>query len=183
MDKYTLGVEDSALVVIDIQERLVAAMKYGPQVVDNNKILLSAAGEFDIPVLATEHYPRGLGKTASQLLENMGDNKVYEKIIFSALGKGEIASALRGLGRKKLIVTGIEAHVCVLQSVRDMISQGFYVHVVQDGVCSRTKENYKNALWQMSQMGAVITNTETVVFDLLKQAGTPEFKKLSRLIK
>ncbi len=183
MDKFTLNGEDSALVIIDIQERLVAAMKYGQQAVENNKILLAAAAEFDIPVLVTEHYPRGLGKTAPELLANLGDNKVYEKIIFSACKKEEIATALKGLARKKLIVTGIEAHVCVLQSVRDMLAQGYYVHVVQDGVCSRTKENYKNALRQMYQMGAVVTNTETVVFDLLKEAGTPVFKKLSKLIK
>lgn len=183
MDKFTLNREDSALVVIDIQERIAAVMKYREQVVKNNKILLTAAREFDLPVLVTEHYPRGLGKTVPELGEDLEDREIYEKIIFSAGGEGKIGAALEKLEGKKLIVTGMEAHVCVLQSVRDMIARGFYVHVVQDGVCSRTKENYRNALWQMYQMGAVITNTETVVFDLLKQAGTPEFKKLSKLIK
>ncbi|NLJ33257.1 MAG: hydrolase [Firmicutes bacterium] len=183
MDKFTLHREDSAFVVIDIQERLAAVMKYGKQAVKNNAILLAAAREFNMPVLVTEHYPQGLGKTVAELGAELGADEVYEKIIFSAVGEGEIAAVLRGLGRKKLIVTGMETHVCVLQSVRDMLSLGFHVHVVGDGVCSRTKENYRNGLEQMSAMGAVITNTETVVFDLLKRAGTPEFKKLSRLIK
>ncbi|MFZ5626520.1 MAG: isochorismatase family protein, partial [Bacillota bacterium] len=87
------------------------------------------------------------------------------------------------IGRPKIIVTGMEAHVCVFQTVRDLLKIGYNVFVVSDAVCSRSKENYLNALSLMQQMGAVITNTESVFFDLMKEAGTPEFKELSRLIK
>lgn len=180
MDKFTLTPEDSLLLVIDIQERLVAAMKYGSQVVEKTGILLTTAKAMEIPVLVTEQYPKGLGRTVPELpVEDAG---IFEKITFNGCTP-EVTEALKATGRKKIIVTGMETHVCVFQTVRDLLKDGYQVFVVEDGVCSRTKENFRNGLSLMAAMGAVITNTETVFFDLFKQAGTPQFKELSKLIK
>jgi nicotinamidase-related amidase len=181
MEKYILNREESVLLVIDIQERLVPAMEVGREVIDRTNILLETAKTLEIPVLATEQYPRGLGKTVSDLLLDP-ETHPYEKLTFSGCTR-EVADALENIGRKKIIVAGMETHVCVFQTVRDLLGLGHQVFVVRDGVCSRSKENYLNGLDLMKDMGAVITNSETVVFDLMKEAGTAEFKILSKLIK
>ncbi|MGI6120321.1 MAG: hydrolase [Desulfosporosinus sp.] len=182
MDKYVLIGEEAVLMLIDIQERLVPAMKYGQKVIENTNILISLAKKSGIPIIVTEQYPKGLGKTVSDISDNLEGSSTYEKLTFSGC-TSEVTSALKGLGRKKIIITGMENHVCVFQTVRDLLTQGYQVFLVRDAVCSRTKENYKNGLSLMSSMGAVVTNTETVVFDLLKQSGTPLFKEISKLIK
>jgi len=183
VDKFTLNSEDTVLMIIDIQERLVPVMKFGKKVIENTNILIAIAKELRIPIIVTEQYPKGLGVTVSDLKCNLEEGYVpYEKISFTAY-TDEVAAKLDSLKRKKIIVTGMETHVCVFQTVRDLLANGYQVFVVQDAVCSREKENYKNGIFLMSNMGAIITNTETVFFDLMKKAGTPQFKKLSKLIK
>lgn len=182
MDKFTLNSEDAVLIVVDIQERLVPVMKYGKNVIENTNILIAIAKDLGIPIIVTEQYPKGLGQTVPELRSNLEGNVAYEKITFTAY-TDEVAAALERLGRKKIIVVGMETHVCVFQTVRDLIAQGYQVYIVQNAVCSRAKENYQNGISLMSHMGAVVTNTETVFFDLIKKAGTPQFKKLSKLIK
>ncbi|KUO75852.1 MAG: hydrolase [Desulfosporosinus sp. BRH_c37] len=182
MKKYVLIGEETVLLVIDIQERLVPAMKYGEQVIQNTNILISLAQKLGVPIVVTEQYPKGLGKTVSEVRNNLEESLTYEKMTFSGC-TSEVTTALKGLGRKKIIITGMETHVCVFQTVRDLLVDGYQVFVVGDAVCSRTKGNYLNGLSLMSSMGAVVTNTETVFFDLMKQAGTPLFRELSKLIK
>lgn len=182
MDKYVLIKEESILFVIDIQDKLVPVMKYGEQVIRNTNKLISIARKLDIPVIATEQYSKGLGKTVSELSKNLDQSSVYEKVAFSGCTR-EVNSALELLGRNKIIIVGMETHVCVFQTVRSLLARDYQVFVVRDAVCSRTKENYLNGLSLMSSMGAVITNTETLFFDLMKEAGTPLFKELSQLIK
>lgn len=182
MDKYTLNKEESLILVIDIQDRLKGAMEQGDRVVKNTKILLEASKLMDVPVLFTEQYPKGLGHTAEEILEVLGEVEVFEKSSFTGCIDG-VNSRLHDLGRKKIIIVGMETHVCVLQTCRDLISKGYTVHIAKDGVASRTRENYKNALGMMRDMGAVISNTETILFDLLKRAGTEEFKFISKMIK
>lgn len=180
LDKYTLNRGDAVLMVIDIQERLVPAMKHRDQVYRNTNTLISAAEILGIPVIVTEQYSKGLGKTVPDV--RTGAAPVYEKVSFCGC-TAEVTSALNRLGRKKVIVAGMETHVCVFQTVRGLLEHGYQVFVVEDAVCSRTKENYKNSLSQMTLMGAVVTNLETALFDLLKQADTPEFRKILPLIK
>jgi len=182
MDKFTLNREETALLIIDVQERLAPVMHNREQVINNNKVLINAAAEMKLPVIATEQYPKGLGRTVPELLAMLDENNIYAKMTFSAY-TDEVKAALKDCGRKKILVTGMETHVCVLQTVRDLIAAGYTVFLVKDAVASRTNDNYQNGLDQMKSFGAVITNTETVVFDLLKVAGTPEFKVLSKLIK
>ena len=182
MDKFELKSEQSVLMIIDIQERLVPVMEYRDQVIRNAKILVSAAQKLGVPVIVTEQYPKGLGKTIKEISDVLGAFQAFEKTSFSACTP-EVVSGLAKLERKKVIVCGMETHVCVFQTVRDLLRDGYQVFVVKDAVCSRTQENCQNGLYLMSEMGAVITNTETVLFDLLKRAGTPLFKELSKLIK
>ncbi|HHZ16790.1 MAG TPA: isochorismatase family protein [Peptococcaceae bacterium] len=183
MDKFTLTQEDAVLMLIDIQERLVPAMLDGPKMLQNTNILITVAQKLNIPVIVTEQYPKGLGKTVPEVSANFDEQvAVYEKITFNGCIE-EIAAVLKQNGKKKNIVAGMETHICVFQTVRELLAQDYQVFVVGDAVCSRTRENYLNGLAQMQAMGAVVTNTETVVFDLLKRAGTPLFKEMSKLVK
>ncbi|MZP29353.1 isochorismatase family protein [Heliobacterium undosum] len=168
--------------VIDIQERLVPAMALGEQVIRKTGTLIAIAQRLGIPVIAIEMYPKGLGKTASPLDERLQGTYRFEKVTFSALTK-EVGECLKDLGRRKVIVAGMETHVCVFQSVRDLLQKGYLVFVAQDAICSRSSANYANGLDLMREMGATITNVETIFFDLMKQAATPLFRELSPLIK
>jgi nicotinamidase-related amidase len=182
LDKFTLTREEAVLLIIDIQERLVPAMPSAKQVIKNTNTLISIAEKLKIPIMVTEQYPKGLGKTVAEININLPTTPVYEKKTFSGCTE-EVVSALDQLKRKKIIVTGMETHICVLQTVRDLLKADYQVFVVGDAVCSRTKENYQNALSLINQMGGVVTNTETVFFDLIKEAATPLFRELSKLIK
>lgn len=181
MSKYRLKQEEVILVVIDLQEKLMPAMPDREKVYKNTKILLKAAQQLQIPVIVTEQYPKGLGTTVSEIKEDLNDYEYLEKISFSA--SGALNSLLANSDRKTLIIVGSETHVCVFQTARDMIEAGYNVHLVKDAVCSRFDVNHSNGLELMRDLGAVITNTETVVFDLFKVSGTPEFKAISSLIK
>lgn len=173
--------DQAVLVIIDLQEKLMKVMPDREMVVNNTLILLELAHQFNIPVIVTEQYPRGLGPTLAEIKEVLKDHILLEKITFSA-GQ-DLTESLQKIGRKQIIVVGSETHVCVFQTVRDLLLNGFNVHVPKDAVCSRKKLNYENALDLMKEKGAIISNTETLVFEVLYQAGTPEFKVMSTLIK
>ncbi|MGI6412224.1 MAG: isochorismatase family protein [Syntrophomonadaceae bacterium] len=183
MNKYRLDSNNCVLMVIDIQERLMQAMNRAQQVYKNGSILLAAAREFNIPVILTEQYPKGLGPTVREIADNLPQEYFYlEKVEFSGYIP-QLIDYLNKLGRQQIILIGSETHVCVFQTARDLQEAGFTVHLARDAVCSRFDENYLNGLELIKDSGAVITNTETIVFDLLKVAGTPQFKNLSRLVK
>ena len=157
-------------------------MEHGEDVINNTGILIEISKDMGIPILTTEQYPKGLGSTVEKLNCNLEKSSIYEKISFTGYIE-PIVSNLKQSGRKKVIIVGIEAHICVFQTIRDLLTDGYQVFAVADAMCSRTKQNYKIALDLMKTMGAIITSTETVCFDLLKEAGTPLFKKISKLIK
>jgi nicotinamidase-related amidase len=184
MEKFFLDRNNAQLVVVDVQERLCKAMD--PQVLEtltgNISILLEAANELGLPATTTEQYVRGLGETVPALKEKL-PVPAMEKMTFSCCGGDGFMEALAKSGRKQIILTGMESHVCVLQTALELLANGYVVHLVTDAVMSRRKANWKTALKTMSAAGAVLTSTETVVFQLLRVAGTDEFKKLSKLIK
>lgn len=182
MNKFALDQNDVVMVVIDLQEKLMKAMKDREKVYKNTRLLLATANEMNIPVVVTEQYPRGLGATVPEIKEKLNDFEYIEKTSFSACG-AKLMDYLKLSGRKTVIMTGSETHICVFQTVRDLAQAGYNVHVVRDAVCSRFDENYENGLELMKDAGAVITTAETVVFDLLRAAGTPEFKAISPLVK
>ena len=175
---------DALLMVIDVQEKLSAAMPKAPlaELERNAAVLIRAARRLEIPVIATEQYPKGLGPTVASLRELLPQEPM-SKMEFSCGASKPIARHVLGSGRKQVVVVGMEAHVCVFQTVRDLIDGGFSVFVAQDAVLSRSEANREVGLRLCEKAGATLTSTETVLFDLLGVAGTPEFKELTALIK
>jgi nicotinamidase-related amidase len=182
MSKYHVNQEDAVLVIIDIQERLMNAMAERDQVYKNTALLVETAKQFNIPIIISEQYPRGLGSTVSEIKDHLEDYP-YQYIEKTSFSVSDQLLGIMPTGRKTLIVTGTETHVCVYQTVRNMVEAGYNVHMAKDAVCSRYEINYSNGLALMHDAGAVISNTETIVFDLLKISGTPEFKAISPLLK
>lgn len=184
-ERFVLDAEQSVLVVVDVQERLVKAMdeQVLAQLISNTGLLLDSATELQIPVLFTEQYKKGLGGTIPELLEKAADAPRFEKMSFSCCGGDDFVASLKATGRKQVVVAGMEAHVCVLQTVLDLIDAGFTVHLVTDAVMSRAKHNWKNAQQIVRQAGGVTSTAETVVFQWLKIAGTDSFKKISKLLR
>ena len=173
---------NSQLVVIDIQERLAAAMPEKPrqQTIHHTALLAEAAAELGVPVVRTEQYPKGLGGMVTELQAVAGNT--VEKTCFSCFAAAGFPSALDGM-RRQIVLTGMETHVCVLQTAMEMHQAGYQVFVVEDGVCSRHKRHHRNALARMRQAGVIITNVESVLFEWLRDAAHPAFKRLSRLIR
>jgi nicotinamidase-related amidase len=184
LDKFFLDKDQAVLVVIDVQERLCAAMDQAvlDKLTANTIILQEAAQELGIPMLATEQYVKGLGPTIPSLAEKL-TSAASEKMTFSCCGDDVFMDRLKALGRRQVIIAGMETHVCVLQTILQLLDGGYTVHVVRDAVMSRKKENWQMALDYARQAGAVITSTEAAVFQLLKIAGTEPFKKLSKLLR
>ena len=182
-NRFFLGKDDSVLVLVDIQERLAAVMREKEKVVRNALHLIEAAKLLNIPIVVTEQYPKGLGPTVNEIREALPSSVPVEKLTFSCCGEPAFLEALSSSGRNKIILCGMETHVCVLQTCIGSLREGYTVHVVRDAVCSRTKENFAVAIDFMRDAGAVITGTETVLFQLLEKAGTEEFKAISRRIK
>jgi len=184
VSEFMLDRNDAVLVVIDVQEKLCMAMdeKVLARLTKHISILQSAAQELRIPQLVTEQYVKGLGGTLAELKEGCSTAAI-EKMTFSCCGESVFPDALQKLGRKQIIITGMETHVCVLQTVLQLLEAGYIVHVVADAVMSRKKENWQIALGIAQQAGAVITSTEAVLFQLLRVAGSDEFKKLSKLVR
>ncbi len=182
----TLHRERIALVVIDVQERLFPAMDadHREEVMRNIKVLTATARRLHLGILVTEQYPKGLGHTLQELKDTLpAEGQPVEKVAFSCLGVDAFRSRLAATGARQLLLAGIEAHVCVLMSALDLLAEGYAVHIVADAVTSRTQANWRLAMAQLRQAGAVVTTTETVLFQLLRQADTDDFRELARLIR
>ena len=185
IDDHLCNVDNSCLVVIDIQTRLTSVMpvKVLARLKRNINILLQSAKTLSIPVLTTEQYPKGLGPTEPEIVELLPENtSKFEKTCFSCTGAEQFLKHLEEGGRKQVILVGIEAHVCVLQTAIQLIEQGYHVFVVADGICSRQRDNYEASLKRMSRAGVTICNTESVLFEWLRDAKHEHFKELSRLV-
>ncbi|MFQ5898531.1 MAG: hydrolase [Candidatus Methylomirabilia bacterium] len=181
----TLTREGTLLLVVDVQERLFAAMdpEQREDMVKNLKILAATAGRLGIPIEVTEQYPKGLGHTLPELKASLGNIEPIEKVAFSCCAAEGFTQRLQAAGARQVILAGIEAHVCVLLTALDLVAQGYTVHVVADATCSRRRENGQIALDQLRQAGAVVTSTESVVFQLLRTADTEDFRFLQLLLK
>lgn len=176
----------AALLVVDLQERLAAAMDAAAldRVVRNTIALVEGAKVLGLPVIVTEQYPKGIGPTLAAIRAALPDDaRPIEKVDFSCAAVPAVREALARVGRDQLVVVGMEAHVCVYQTARDLAAEGRHVFVPHDAVLSRADENRRIGLSLAERAGAAVTATETVLFDLLGRAGTPAFKEISRLIK
>ena len=174
--------DESVLVVIDMQERLVPAMQAPARTIRNTRTLLAGAQEMVVPVLMTEQYPDGLGKTVRDLTPPEGA-QVLPKMHFSCMEDAGFAAAFRRLGRRQAVIAGMEAHICVVQTAASMIEEGIEVFVVSDATASRTLESERACTRRLSDIGAGIVTTEMVVFEWLGRAGTPAFKRMLTYIK
>ncbi len=170
------------LLIVDVQEKLMPAIPVADQLIAHCKKLIEGAGILGIPATGTEQYPKGLGNMVPTLAEHLGE--LPEKTRFScAEVLGWQPAAMDIEARDQIIVAGIEAHVCVLQTVLDLLAIGFRVYVPADAVASRKKLDWKIALNRMASHGAVITTTESVLFECCETASAPEFKAISKLVK
>ena len=179
-----LDASKASLLIVDIQERLLPAMAEPERVAAKTAILGKAARELGLPVTISEQYPKGLGRTVPELRTN--DAAVFEKLTFSCWRNGAMRRhfvELHEKGRPQVVVAGIEAHVCVLQTAIDMAQAGFGVFAVSDAMSSRKTSSADLAFQRMAHAGVDVVNTEMAVFELLGQAGTPQFKALSGLIR
>ena len=170
-----LSRDRAALVVVDVQEAFRPYAVF-ERVAQACSALVAGARILDVPVIATEQYPRGLGHTAPEV--GLGDQHAIEKTVFSAAR----AEGFDLAGREQAIVCGIETHVCVSQTVHDLLARGIEVHVPADAVGSRHEVDYERGLERMARAGAVIGTVEAELFELLERAGTPEFKAVQKLI-
>ena len=172
---------DSALLIMDVQEKLLPHVRGSRTIVWNIRRLLDAAGLLEVPVVATVQYPQGLGATVGELADRIP--ACAEKLTFSCRACPELFAPLREQGRDKILVTGIEAHVCVQQSVLDLLAAGFSPYVAVDAVGSRSEQDYRVALRRMESSGATLTTTEATLFELCDQAGTDTFRQISQLVR
>jgi nicotinamidase-related amidase len=176
----------TALIVVDIQERFFPAMEAERKepFLDNTKLLLQLAKALGLPVLVTEQYPKGLGRTIPPVVEGLPPgNTPLDKLHFSSWRADGFAEKFREAGARCAIVIGLESHVCVLQTVIDLLAEDITVHVPRDAVISRTRENRDTGLELMDRAGAIVSSSETIIFQMLERAGTEEFKIMSKLLK
>ncbi|MCX6169003.1 MAG: hydrolase [Ignavibacteriales bacterium] len=181
--QYILHRESSALLVIDMQEKILPVILESERVVENTLKLINGFKILSVPIYFTEQYPKGLGPTESKIKTALDNTEAIHKMTFSCSGAGDLFEELKGKRIKQIVVCGIESHVCVIQTVLDLLSEGFQVHVAADAVSSRRKFDYEIAIRRMESNGAEITLTESVLFELLNICGTDEFKAISKLVK
>ena len=176
----------STLLLVDMQERLLPAMTGGAEAEQRCAILLKAAKALGVPVTVSEQYPKGLGHTVADLAAEIGNAPVFEKLAFSCWKDKPLKEhmiAHHEAGRPLVILAGIESHVCVMQTAADLSAAGFGVFAVADAMASRLPASHGLAMERMRQHGVAVVNAEMVVFELLGQAGTAEFKALSALVR
>ena len=171
--------ESAVALVIDYQEKLVPVMERRYKLIQNSSVLLAGLNVLGIPMVITQQYTRGLGTTVKEITDAVGDEEYVEKISFSAYESVKEKLA----GRKFVIVCGIEAHICVMQTVIDLAAAGYVPVIIEDCISSRKESDRKAAIKRMRSEGAVIATYESILFELLKVAGTEESKKIQRLIK
>ncbi|RJP20382.1 MAG: isochorismatase family protein [Deltaproteobacteria bacterium] len=182
-----LNREDAVLILVDIQARLVPAIdkELYARSLKNFKIAIEAAGTLGLPILLTEQYPKGLGRTVPEVLQALEgrDYRLIEKMTFSCARDEGFLAVVAKTGRRQVVIAGMETHVCVYQTSVDLVNAGYDVFVLDDAVSSRFPHNYQSGIAALRDAGAAVVSTETAVFQLMKVAGTPEFKKISSLLR
>ncbi len=178
-----LKVDNTVLLVIDVQEKLFRVMYQKEKLADNLQRLIKGIQVLEIPVLLMEQYPQGLGPTIPEIAPLLAGTRPLPKTSFSCCGDASFMQELKALGRKQILISGIEGHVCVYQTAADLIAAGYEVYAVSDVISSRTEENREIGLKMMIQRGVRLTSTEAALFELLKVAEGDKFKAISRIVK
>jgi len=177
------NVDEAVLVVVDVQEKLTNVMCEKESLRREFAKLIKGTLVLEVPIIVTEQNPKGLGPTISEIKALLPDVAPIYKMAFSCFGEEEFPKRLKDLGRKQIILTGIETHVCVYQTAMDLIDAGYDVQVVADCVSSRTLANKEIALDKMKMAGIDITSAEIILFELLKTADSPKFREIASIIK
>ena len=175
--------DDSVLLIVDLQEKFLAPIIDKDAVLHRAKFLIEAAKVLEVPILATEQYATRMGSTVPEVLELLGDAPRVDKLCFSACGSDGIFGEFEKLGKKQVVVVGIETHICVTQSCLDFVAKGFEVFLPADAVSCRIRMAQEIALKRLRHAGVVVTHSESVVYEWMHQAGTEEFKKVLYLVK
>jgi nicotinamidase-related amidase len=175
--------EETALLIIDIQEKIFRVMLNSEMIILNTIKLIEGFRILGSEIFVTEQYPKGLGETEIRVKESLQGIQPIQKMSFSCLGAGELFSTLKEKNIKQVALTGIESHVCVQQTALDLIANGFQVSLAADACSSRKEMDYKTALSRMRHAGVIVTTTESILFELLNVCGTEEFKLISKIVK
>lgn len=180
-----LAAESCALVVVDIQEKLLPPIFNREQLVRNTSLLLRLARILKIPVLVTTQYSKGLGATIPEIAALLEDVRPIDKVEFGCFGTEAFCSAVKALpgNRNTMLLCGMETHICVMQTALGALEQGYLVHIASDAVGSRVEANWKVGIERMRDAGCVISSTEMMMYELLRKSGTPEFKELLQHLK
>ena len=178
-----LNIDDTVLVVVDVQGKLATLMYEHELLFRNLQAMIKGARLLELPVLWLEQLPDKLGPTIPQLQEVLSDLQPMTKSTFSGCGASGFLPALEATGCKKVLLVGIEAHICVYQTAADLLALGYEVEIVADAVSSRLKASKKTALAKMSALGAGLTTVEMALFELMKTADVPVFRDIGKLIK
>ncbi len=185
LNTMRLNTDQAMLLVIDMQTKLLPLIDNMERVLETSCLLVRAAELFELPVIVTEQYPKGIGPTVAELVGVLEpiNPATMEKASMSVCGEEPIRERLREIDREQIIICGIEAHVCVQQSVLDLLAMDYQVHVCADAVGSRAAIDYKMALHRMRQSGATVTTAETVLFELIERCDAEKFKPMLELVK
>jgi nicotinamidase-related amidase len=180
----TLELARTALAIIDMQEAFRTSIANFTQAAERIAVMVQGAQLLHLPVLVTEQYPKGLGHTAPEIAAVLPDGiEIIEKTTFSSCGAGPFRAELERLGTKQVLVCGIEAHICVNQTVHDLLADGFQVHLLTDCVSSRNLSDRKTATRKMQASGAIFSTVEMALFELIRDAKHEQFKAIQRLVK
>ena len=174
---------ETVALVIDLQENLFPHIDNHDRLLANSKILLSGLNILDIPIVVTEQYPKGLGSTIKDISSLINNFSPIEKLSFSCCGEKKFLEAVQGYSKRNIIIFGVETHVCVLQTVIDLIERGYHPVIIEDCVSSRKPSDRETALKRMAREGVIITTYESILFELCEVAGTDQFKQISKLVK
>ena len=175
--------EQTAGLIIDIQERLFHHIYDNEDLSTNTQILIKGLNVFNIPIIVTQQYTKGLGATIQPIDYTLQSKAHIEKTSFSCYDEPTFITELNNLNKKFVVIAGIETHVCVLQTSIDLLEKNYIPVIVEDCVSSRTLQNKKIAINRLQKEGAIITSYESVLFELCRYSGTPEFKAISKLVK
>ena len=178
-----LTVEKSVLLVVDIQEAFEGHISELERVIERSKLMIHAAKLLEAPIVVTEQYPQGLGRTLGPIQEALGDCHYYDKFTFSCCRDDSIQKALQNTNRPQVLIVGIETHVCIMQTAYDLLAMQMQPYIVVDAVGSRRESDRQVSLQRLQQDGVVLTTTEAAIFEMTGSAKHPAFKKISKLVK
>ena len=177
------NMEATVLVLVDIQGKLAQMMHGKDRFFEHAATLVQGMRILDVPIVWVEHHPKGLGRTVPEVARPHHRLVSVEKNTFSCCGNEDFLEALVEVGRKQILLAGMETHICILLTALDLLERGLEVQVVADAVSSRRLENKQNALWRLRDAGVVATNVETALYELMRSAAHPRFRDILELIK